>query len=240
MENKVAIIGESLAYFLGAGLAMYLGVQYGIPFLQREFHIAPVLGWFITSGVLVFFLFVAAINAARRRTSGRSLRETFAALNLRSLNKLDLAWALGGLLGVVVLTSVVVSLFDRLLSIDLLSKEAYGSFLQMDKLGPTEYWIFLVWLPYFFFNIAGEELLWRGYLLPRQVSALGAGAWVFNGLLWTVFHLAIGWRIAVVLLPIEFIVPYVVQIRQNTWLGIIIHGVYNGSGFILVALGIVA
>jgi hypothetical protein len=45
--------------------------------------------------------------------------ETLAALNLRSLNKPDVAWALGGLLGVVVLTGVVVSLFYRLLSIDL-------------------------------------------------------------------------------------------------------------------------
>lgn len=59
-----------------------------------------------------------------------------------------------------------------------------------------------------------------------------------NGLLWAVFHAALGWRIALILLPIEFIVPYVVQKRHNTWLGIFIHGVYNGGGFILVALGV--
>jgi membrane protease YdiL (CAAX protease family) len=110
----------------------------------------------------------------------------------------------------------------------------------MEKLKPDEYWIFLAWLPYFFFNIAGEEFMWRGYLLPRQVSALGKYAWIFNGLLWAIFHLGIGWRIAIVLLPIEFIVPYVVQKKQNTWLGIIIHGLYNGSGFIMVALGLVS
>lgn len=50
---------------------------------------------------------------------------------------------------------------------------------------------------------------------------------------------AIGWRIAVVLLPIEAIVPYIVQRRRNTWLGMLIHGAYNGSGFILVALGVI-
>jgi membrane protease YdiL (CAAX protease family) len=155
------------------------------------------------------------------------------------LNKADVAWAIGGLLGVVVLTGVVIILFSRFFSIDLLSKESYGSFLQLGKLKPREYSIFFVWLPYFFFNIAGEELLWRGYLLPRQVNAIGRSAWLFNGLLWVVFHLAIGWRIAIVLLPIEFIVPYVVQKRQNTWLGIIIHGLYNGAGFISVALGAV-
>jgi len=42
------------------------------------------------------------------------------------------------------------------------------------------------------------------------------------------------------LLPIELIVPYIVQKRQNTWLGIIIHGLFNGSGFVMVALGVVS
>lgn len=83
----------------------------------------------------------------------------------------------------------------------------------MEKLKPNEYWLFLAWLPYFFFNIVREELMWRGYLLPRQATALGRYAWVLNGLLWTIFHVGIGWRIAIVLLPIEFIVPYVVQKR---------------------------
>ncbi|MBI3578943.1 MAG: CPBP family intramembrane metalloprotease, partial [Ignavibacteriales bacterium] len=92
--------------------------------------------------------------------------------------------------------------------------------------------------PYFFFNIVGEELMWRGYLLPRQSATLGQYAWILNGVLWAIFHAGIGWRIAIVLLPIEFIVPYVVQKRQNIWLGIIIHGLYNGSGFVMVALGV--
>jgi membrane protease YdiL (CAAX protease family) len=188
---------------------------------------------------LVAFFFFAAIAAARRRTGSLSIVETLQALGLRRLSGADLAWALGGLMGVVLLTGAVVTVFSRLFAIDLLSKESYASFLQLGKLEPSQYWIFLVWLPYFFFNIAGEELLWRGYLLPRQVLAVGSCAWVLNGFLWAIFHSAIGWRIALVLLPIEFIVPYVVQKRQNTWLGMIIHGAYNGSGFILVALEVV-
>jgi membrane protease YdiL (CAAX protease family) len=133
---------------------------------------------------------------------------------------------------------MVVTTFSTIFSINLLSQDSYASFLRMEKLKPNEYWLFLAWLPYFFFNIVGEELLWRGYLLPRQAIALGRYAWILNGLLWAIFHVAIGWRIAIVLLPIEFIVPFVVQRRQNTWLGIIIHGLYNGSGFVMVALGI--
>lgn len=238
MTRKTALLVESLAYFLGGALALLLAVRVVIPLLARTLGIAPVMGWFLASGILVAFLFVAALLAARRTTGARSVGETLQALNLRRLTRGDLAWALGGLLAVVTSTWAVVRVFASLFSIDLLSKESYSSFLQMGKLEPEQYWIFLVWLPYFFFNIAGEELLWRGYLLPRQEKALGGQAWIANGLLWAVFHAAIGWRIAAILLPIELIVPFVVQRRKNTWLGIIIHGIYNGTGFILVALGI--
>jgi membrane protease YdiL (CAAX protease family) len=236
---SVTLLGESLAYFLGGALATFVAVHIGIPFLSERWGISPVIAWFLTSGLLVVFFFCAAIVAARRQMGARSLTGTLQALRLHRPSRADLAWAVGGLIGVVLLTGAVLTVFSRLFAIDLLSKESYGSFLQLGKLEPSEYWIFLVWLPYFFFNIAGEELLWRGYLLPRQVSAVGSSAWIVNGLLWAVFHAAIGWRISLVLLPIEFIVPYVVQRRQNTWLGILIHGAYNGSGFILVALGVV-
>lgn len=240
MSNKRSIILESLAYFLGAAIILDVAVRYVIPFLYDDYGIRPLIGWWLASGVIVLALFVAAFVAARRRTGARSLPETLAALNLRSLNTIDWLWAFGGLAGVVVLTGVVVTACSALFSLNLLSQDSYASFLKMEKLKPDEYWLFLAWLPYFFFNIVGEEVLWRGYLLPRQVLALGRYAWIFNGLLWAVFHVGIGWRIAIVLLPIEFIVPYVVQKRQNTWLGIIIHGLYNGSGFVMVALGVVA
>ena len=239
MSRRQLLLLESFAYFLGGALATWLAVVVGIPLLARKWGIPPAVGWFLTSGILVAVFFFVAIAAARRTTASGSFAETTEALRLRPLNRADLAWALGGLVGVVLLTGGVVTAFSGLFAINLLSKESYATFLQMEALQPGQFWLLLAWLPYFFFNIAGEELLWRGYLLPRQAEAVGSRAWVLNGVLWAVFHAAIGWRIAVILIPIEFIVPYVVQKRQNTWLGVIIHGLYNGSGFILVAFGIV-
>jgi membrane protease YdiL (CAAX protease family) len=240
MHNKTRIVSESLWYFLGGAFALYAAVHYGIPLLHEQYGVRPLVGWWLASGVIVFALFVAALLSARTESNAKSLRQILFALNIRSLRKADIYWALGGLLGVVALTAIVVAAFDGIFSIDLLSQDSYASFLHMEKLKPEEYWLFLAWLPYFFFNIVGEELLWRGYLLPRQASALGRYAWLFNGFLWAIFHVGIGWRIAILLLPIEFVVPYVVQRRMNTWLGIIIHGLYNGSGFVMVALGVVA
>lgn len=238
--NRLSIIIESLRYFLGGAIVLFVAVHYGIPFLHKAYGIAPVIAWWLASGIIVFLLFIGAILSARYRSKANSLGEVLLALNIRSMSNTDILWALGGLLGVIALTGIVVTVFAKLFSLNLLSPDIYASFLRMEKLKPSEYWLFLAWLPYFFFNIVGEELMWRGYLLPRQSAALGCYAWILNGFLWAIFHLAIGWRIAILLLPIEFIVPYVVQKRQNTWIGIIIHGLYNGSGFVMVALGVVS
>jgi membrane protease YdiL (CAAX protease family) len=35
----------------------------------------------------------------------------------------------------------------------------------------------------------GEELWWRGYVLPRQELAFGRATWVIHGILWSVIHL---------------------------------------------------
>ncbi len=238
--NRRSIILESLWYFVGSAILLFITVQYGIPYLHQTYGVAPLIGWWLASGVIVLALFIGAILAVRHRTHASTLREVLVALNVRTMSKTDAFWAFAGLLGVVVMTGILVTLVDRVFALKLLSQDSYASFLKMEKLKPNEYWLFLAWLPYFFFNIVGEELMWRGYLLPRQTAALGRYAWLLNGALWAIFHVGIGWRIAIILLPIEFIVPYVVQKRQNTWLGIIIHGLYNGSGFVMVALGVVA
>ena len=92
-----------------------------------------------------------------------------------------------------------------------------------------------------FFNIFGEELWWRGYILPRQEKAHGRWAWVINGLLWWLWHLAFyPWQVFA-LLPICLIIPYIAQRFQNTWPAIIIHW-QNGISLLLIlalVLGII-
>jgi len=74
-----------------------------------------------------------------------------------------------------------------------------------------------------FFNIAGEELWWRGYLLPRQEQVHGRRTWLIHGLLWWLWHLAFyPWQV-VALLPICLALPYIAQRRQNTWVALVIH-----------------
>jgi membrane protease YdiL (CAAX protease family) len=84
-----------------------------------------------------------------------------------------------------------------------------------------------------FFNIFGEELWWRGYILPRQQKAHGRWAWLVNGLLWWLWHLIIyPWQVFA-LLPICLIIPYIAQRYENTWPAIIIHW-QNGISLLLI------
>src|SRR5262249_49831423 len=83
-------------------------------------------------------------------------------------------------------------------------------------------------------NILGEELCWRGYVLPRQEAAFGRAACLANGIPWCLFHRSFGWPILVMLLPITLLLPWIVQRRRNTWVGIIIHAVFNAAGFVVV------
>lgn len=91
------------------------------------------------------------------------------------------------------------------------------------------------WIPLFYvlwllaFNIAGEELWWRGYVLPRQVPAFGGAAFLIHGILWSAFHLFMQptlwdtFRMSITGVALSF----VVQRTRSTWSGIIGHTFAN-------------
>jgi uncharacterized protein len=72
------------------------------------------------------------------------------------------------------------------------------------------------------FTIVGEELLFRGYLLPRMNGAFGRGDWVANGLLFTVYHLHVPWAMPTALLDM-FTLAYPTKRYRSAWIGIAVH-----------------
>ncbi len=84
-------------------------------------------------------------------------------------------------------------------------------------------------------NVLGEELWWRGYILPRQEAAHGRWAWVVHGILWTLFHLPKYWQY-LTLLPGCLAFAYVAQRTRNIWPGIIAHLLVNGMGLALLVI----
>lgn len=99
-----------------------------------------------------------------------------------------------------------------------------GEFMGFSMYGKT--WIPFVYLIGWFFNVFGEELLFRGFILPRQELKYGKSAWFINGLLWNVWHVFWRWQM-IALLPFHLMLTFSVQKTKNTWVGIIAHGLLN-------------
>ncbi|HSL42909.1 MAG TPA: CPBP family intramembrane glutamic endopeptidase [Anaerolineales bacterium] len=93
--------------------------------------------------------------------------------------------------------------------------------------------IAILYLLVFFFNVVGEELWWRGYILPRQELAFGRYTWLVHGVLWACFHVFKWWDV-LPLLPMCIITAYCAQRTRSTWGGLIGHVLSNGMGMLVV------
>jgi membrane protease YdiL (CAAX protease family) len=89
-------------------------------------------------------------------------------------------------------------------------------------------------------NIGGEELWWRGYVLPRQELAFGRASWVIHGVLWSAFHLFMQptlWdtvRMGITGMALSF----VAQRTRSTWPGIVGHSFGNLAFFLNLVHGV--
>ncbi|UCG30532.1 MAG: CPBP family intramembrane metalloprotease [candidate division WOR-3 bacterium] len=238
---KAMGLGESILLFGIPAAVFYLITRVLIPYFNRTYAIHPVLVWFVFGGLFLFVpLFVLSIFLFKRDNYDLNLKTFVARFRLTRLTKADWVWCLGGLIVTMVLTGTIMGVW-RLLSYHLGINPLNTSapFLHFDPLQGIDRLLLLVWVPFFFFNIVGEELLWRGYILPRQELAFGKYAWLINAIFWAVFHLCFGLDLMILLLPALFVLPYVVQRRKNTHIGVIIHALVNGPSFILISLGLV-
>lgn len=238
MNNNITI-AKAFSYFAFFTLMLYIATRHLIPVLNGwGFH--PAVSWFISSGVLIFLpLFCLAIVNARKELKTSDLSSILNRLWLKKLKNKDWAWAIGGAVLILILTGLI------MISAEWISQTLFNkpfstspSFMHFEPLQTGQYWILGVWLIFFFFNIFGEEIMWRGYILAGMSDQYPKSAWIYNAVFWMMFHIPFGIELMIMVLPTFLLIPYIVQKRQNTWIGIIIHAGLNGPGFILVSLGI--
>ncbi len=227
---------KACAVFCAATVYFYTLLFTLLPFVKANFTINSALYWFITGYFLFVPLFFAAILFARKEGNSTA-KQIFAALSLRKFYRRDWLYALGGLLAVFLGSGVVFAcakLATVIFGIRELSTVPW--FMEITPFQGRDKLLLLVWLPMFFFNICGEELLWRGYIQSRLKHR---HSWILCSMLWLIFHLPFGLDLLLMLLPIVIILPYVFHRSQNTLIGIFIHGIFNGPIFVAVALGLV-
>jgi membrane protease YdiL (CAAX protease family) len=75
-------------------------------------------------------------------------------------------------------------------------------------------WFGLILVQLIFVSVLGEELLFRGLLLPRMNGAFGRDDWVANGVLFAVYHLHIPWAMLASLLD-AFVIVYPTKRYQS-------------------------
>ena len=89
-----------------------------------------------------------------------------------------------------------------------------------------------------FNTILGEELLFRGILLPKMQGTFGKGDWLANGVLFGLYHLHQPWSIPGSIVDGTLCQAWPTRRFRSTWMGIITHSTQTVF-FTLLALGLV-
>jgi membrane protease YdiL (CAAX protease family) len=84
-------------------------------------------------------------------------------------------------------------------------------------------WFGVILVLFLFNTVLGEELLFRGLLLPRMKGAFGRGDWVANAMLFGLYHLHEPWLMPGTLVVDTFAYVYPSRRYQSTWIGIAVH-----------------
>jgi membrane protease YdiL (CAAX protease family) len=245
MTIKPISISKSIGYFIISSILIYIGLHKGIPFLQSR-------GYPFFVGYLVFFyfplvlMFFTALILYRQEGNKWNWYDFKNRLRLNKMSKRDWLWAFGllifGLITYLGLTPIGnwLAKFSFFSPPDFFpaeinpNKTAVSGYM-MDFKMAGQYWIPLVYFIGLFFNIFGEEFLWRGIILPRQIERYHSKAWIYHGIIWTFWHFFWTWNL-VVIFPYAMALSYVTYKRRNTWIPIFSHGLMNAIPLVLIII----
>ena len=133
----------------------------------------------------------------------------------------------GGKLWLVVIPLVLaVAATEALPSLPVPSGRELGVFLDspagQDFLAGNWAWFAVILTMFVFNTVLGEELLFRGLLLPRMQGRFGRWDWVANGVLFTAYHLHVPWAMPKSVLD-TFVLAYPSRRYQSAMVGIAVH-----------------
>jgi membrane protease YdiL (CAAX protease family) len=233
--NKHPLLYSIFIYIISTVL-FFCSLLFFLPFLV-QIGFKQIEAYLLSAGIILFLLLIFAIILFKLENKKET--KFFDRFRLIRITKKDLLVAVIGIIAILV--------FDGgFFAINIIVKIIFGIDLQLSKLPDFtgisntikgEYNVIPLYFLYLFFNIFGEELLWRGFLLPIQEVYFKKYAWFLNGIFWLAFHLLFGISVFI-MLPLLFILPYLVQRQKNTWVGIIIHSFTGLIGFFSLINGI--
>jgi membrane protease YdiL (CAAX protease family) len=224
-------LAQILAVWAAAAIPMGVLAWIAAPWLRDQIGgedpFAEALLICITAGLV--WQFVLVLILIWRELGGLQWSRVRDALWLRTPRD-PKTGRVGGRLWWWVLPFVLVFALEAFVSIPGPSVRDFGDFLDSDR-GEDFFrgawgWFAVVVVLAVFNTVLGEELLFRGLLLPRMQGVFGKRDWVANGLLSAVYHLHQPWSIPASLLDIVAL-AYPSRRFQSAWMGIIVHSVQS-------------
>ena len=234
-ERYGAVRQYSLAQILGvwAAAAIPMGVLAWIvaPWLSDRLSgdepLMQALLICLTAGLIWQFVLVAIL--IRRELGGLEWSRVRDALWLRAPRD-PKTGRMGGRVWLWVLPFVLLFALEGALALPGPSARDFADFLESDS-GEAFFsgawgWYAMVVLLVVFNTVLGEELLFRGLLLPRMQTVFGRRDFVANGVLFAAYHLHTPWVIPTTLIDI-FALSYPSRRFQSAWMGIVVHSVQS-------------
>ena len=231
-------LGGVLAVWAAAALPMALLAWFVAPRLAHHLSgpgpLAQALIITLTGGLIWQFVLVMMLVRREQGTLRWSvLREVLWLRAPRSPR----SGRRGGRVWLIVLPLLVAFGAEELISVTGPANRDFGSFLGSHAghalLSGAWGWFAIIVALTFFNTVVGEELLFRGFLLPRMKGVFGRRDWLANGLLFGIYHLHMPWAIPTALLD-TFILAYPSKRYRSALIGIAVHSAQS-----LVLLGIV-
>jgi membrane protease YdiL (CAAX protease family) len=233
-------LNGSIALFGGSAVLLRLCVYFLMPALLRA---GVILFWafLISYSVALSLMMIAALVGLRLEGYSFQISTFQTRLRFRRLSLKDLLWTIAlfliGFLG----SGLLIPTAQWIARIPWLSPPSFLPAAVNPLLPPQislsefmgfslrgRWWIALVYFFFeSFFDVFGEELWFRGYIMPRQELVHGKRTWLIHGVLWTLFHVAIYPWYLLYLLPTALTVAFAAQKLESTWASYLVHFIGN-------------
>ena len=233
-----------LAVWAAAALPMAALAWIVAPWLASSFHgserlVRALLLCFTAGLVWQFVLVIGLVWFEQRSLRWSTLRD---ALWLRAPRN-PRTGKRGGRVWLLVLPLIIALAAEELIpTISVSAHRDFGVFLGSSAghafMHSAWGWYFLILVQMAFNTALGEELLFRGFLLPRMNGAFGDRDWIANGVLFAGYHLHEPWVILPTVLVDTFVLAYPAKRYHSAWISIAVHSAQSVM-FAIVLLALV-
>lgn len=247
-------IWQMLLFLGGPGVLAYLGVYVGVPIAQT-YDVPLILSWTLFSQGPIYLLATGLVIWYFRQpgTTWATFKDRFRFHRLTRREWMIyvpvgfvVVMLLNELLAWTVPIMAETALFQRPPVVPLIFEDPYVAlesggaitFLGVETAG--QWWLIPFWVVVWMFGaVLCEEIVWRGYLLPRmELRFGGTGAWILNGLMWNfLYHLYTPYNF-ISDLPTMLILPFLAWHARKTTLSAVLHSLIVGLALVILIPGI--